>query len=259
MPVTVFDARGQAGPLRRLAPGSLAIRLVSICRRLRNFMGWARSMAVAGRSFAKLSFRGRTIRRHAQARRRPQRSSWAGGQDWWTSVGYWPYDDPIIARPDCWKDPTRRISKERCNSERIPSLVSYYHSRRFQQLKWSGRARRISCARLVVHISPRIWIVADNSSGGVQKKVQTIWTTSPNISVIEDARSKYIYASAKGTRRVLKIILLGPPAMKIIRYRGSRTPFAAGSPAADSLTPQRRFSRSSLPKILDIFHLAPGG
>ncbi len=229
MPVTVFDARGQAGPLAPagtwIPRDSFGFHPAAGYAILWDGLGQWPSPEDLSQTVFSWSYYPGHGHKHADDL---SVLLWAGGQDWWTSVGYWPYDDPDYRQADCWEgSDAPHLEGEECNSERIPSLVSYYHSRRFSAVEMERQGPgEFLARRLVVHISPRIWIVADNSSGGVQKKVQTIWTTSPNISVIEDARVNTFTLSAKGTRRVLKIILLGPPAMKIIRYRGSRTPFA---------------------------------
>ena len=42
---------------------------------------------------------------------------WAGGQDWWTNVGYWPYDNPDRFRAECWEGSNApHLAGEKCGS-----------------------------------------------------------------------------------------------------------------------------------------------
>jgi hypothetical protein len=153
---------------------------------------------------------------------------WAGGQDWWANAGYWPYDDPDRHHGDCWEgSDAPHLEGEACDSTRSASLSSYYHSSRFSAVEMERRGPDdFKVRRLVVQVSPRTWIVADNTSGGPQKQIQTIWTTAPNVEVFQEAGTNSFDLSTQGTKQVLKASLFGPTTMKVARYRGSHTPFA---------------------------------
>jgi hypothetical protein len=153
---------------------------------------------------------------------------WAGGQDWWMNAGYWPYDDPDRHHADCWEGSNApHLEGEACDSTRTASLSSYYHSSRFSAVEMERRGPdNFKVHRLVVQVSSRTWIVADNAFGGPQKKIQTIWTTTPNVNVLEEAGTNSFTLLAESTKQVLRASLLGPTAMKAARYKGSHTPFA---------------------------------
>jgi hypothetical protein len=229
VPLTVFDSRGQAGPLE--AAGSWVPRdsfgfypAAGYAILWDGLLQWPSPEDLSQTVFSWSYYPGHG-HKHADEL---SVLLWAGGQDWWTNAGYWPYDDPDHRHTDCWEGSNApHLEGEECNSARTPSLGSYYYSSRFSAVEMERHGPDgFFARRLVVHVSPHTWIVADNSSGGVQKKVQTIWTTAPNVRVVEEATANAFTLSAEGTKKVLKTILLGPPAMKTSRYRGSHTPFA---------------------------------
>lgn len=153
---------------------------------------------------------------------------WAGGQDWWTNAGYWPYDDPDRHHADCWEGSNApHLEGEACDTARTSSLSSYYHSNRFSAVEMERRGPDdFKARRLVVQVSPRTWIVADSASGEPRKKIQTIWTTAPNVEVSQEAGTNSFNLSTEGTEQVLKASVFGPTTMKTARYKGSHTPFA---------------------------------
>jgi hypothetical protein len=153
---------------------------------------------------------------------------WAGGQDWWTNSGYWPYDDPDRHHSDCWEgSDAPHLEGESCNSQRSASLGSYFYSSDIAavEVERSG-PDEFFARRLVIYLAPHTWVVVDNASGGHQRKVQTIWTTAPNVKVADASGMNTFSLSVEGEKKVLQTILLGPPAMKVSRFRGSRAPFS---------------------------------
>jgi hypothetical protein len=152
---------------------------------------------------------------------------WAAGLEWWTNAGYWSYDDPDHTHAACWEGSNApHLSKESCKSVRRSSLVSSFQSKDF----WTVEAERngpgkLKIRRQVLHLSPNIWIVIDSSAGGSQAKLQTIWTTQPDISVNSLSTSDG-YALSAPTGQHMRTWLLGPSVMSKRMFHGSRDPFA---------------------------------
>ena len=156
---------------------------------------------------------------------------WADGQDWWTNAGYWPYDDPDRSHAECWEGSNApHLAGENCDSGRAASLMSYYYSDDLSAIEMQRRGPSdFLVRRLVVHVSPNTWIVADNSSGGPENTVQTLWTTEPEIKLEKERHYRNAFTLSADTERqpiVLNAFFFAAPGMKIGHYRGSNNPFA---------------------------------
>jgi hypothetical protein len=153
---------------------------------------------------------------------------WAGGQDWWTNAGYWPYDDPDRTHAECWEGSNApHLADEACNSERSTSLTSYLPSPELSAVELERRGPGdFAARRLVVHVPPDVWIVADASSGGIQKTLETVWTADPEIDVQRQTQAGEFILHAAKLPMLLRAHFFGPSAMRISKRHASRSPFA---------------------------------
>lgn len=153
---------------------------------------------------------------------------WAGGQDWWTNMGYWPYDSPDRMRAECWEGSNApHLTGEKCGPPRTSTVLSSLKSPELYAVEMERRGPgAFVIRRLVLHVVPSAWIVVDDSKGNPDKSLETIWTTYPNVRV-ESGNTPDLYnLSADGVTERLKAYFLGRPSMTIKTFRGSRTPFA---------------------------------
>lgn len=153
---------------------------------------------------------------------------WANGWNWWTSSGYWPYDDINRSHAECWEGSNApHLSGEKCDTSRNAKLLSYLQTDRLfaAEIERNGPGGLI-VRRLMVHVQPSVWIVADQITGVPQGNVQTIWTTAPEISLKPGSSPGAFDLSARGTQSELHAYFLGPQAMTVQTFRGSHHPFA---------------------------------
>jgi Heparinase II/III N-terminus/Heparinase II/III-like protein len=153
---------------------------------------------------------------------------WADGQNWWTNVGYWPYDNPDRPEAECWQGSNApHMLGEACLSDRTSSLISYYYSEGLSAFEMERRGpETFRARRLVIHLAPDIWVIADACYGGSGRPTQTIWTTAPNVKIKQTTDPDEFTQSVDGEPRNLKTTFLGPPSTEIHLYRGSHSPFA---------------------------------
>jgi len=162
---------------------------------------------------------------------------WAGGQDWWTNAGYWPYDNSDRPHAECWEGSNApHLAGEPCESARTASLVSSFHSGELSVLEMVRRGPGpFLVRRQVVHVGPSIWIVIDDASGASQGELQTIWTTDSNVMVSNRPNPGQFVLSAPDQKSELRASFLGPSLMTTRVFRGSREPFAGWVVTNDGL------------------------
>lgn len=158
----------------------------------------------------------------------PSVDLWAHGHAWWTSVGYWPYDDPDRARAECWEGSNApHLAGEKCGGQRTSNLLSYVRGPGFFAAETERRGPgALVVHRLMIHLSPSVWIIVDQSSGVPGNTLQTIWTTSPEISIEQLSAAGAYDLTAKGIQGKLRVYFAGAPTMSAKKLRGSRDPFA---------------------------------
>lgn len=162
---------------------------------------------------------------------------WARGHEWWTSAGYWPYDDAGRARAECWDGSNApHLAGEACISPRTTRLVSLSRS---DALFGADVERRgpgdLVIHRLLIHAGPAVWVIVDECAGAPNQNLQTVWTTAPNVRM--EARSvPGTYALTAGTNE-MRAYFLGPPKLNVEMYRGSRSPFAGWTTSGGRPTP----------------------
>ena len=153
---------------------------------------------------------------------------WAGGQLWWTNVGYWPYATVGRSETESWYgSDAPHLVQESAESPRRTKLLSSAWSDRFAMvdLERSGPGQYVA-RRQVVHIKPNVWLVVDHVSGNGSLKTTTTWTTSPDVS-LEQGRIPGSYVLAGRERPVrLRTFVFGSPSTTVKEFEGSLSPFA---------------------------------
>ena len=153
---------------------------------------------------------------------------WAGGQDWWTNIGYWRYDDPDREHAECWEGSNApHLVAETCTPNRTTSLLSAVQSSNLfatETERFGPGSLRIR--RLLVQVPPSVWIIIDNCTGVSQASLQTIWTTASNVDLKPAGPPGAYQLSAPGVEGGFRAYFLGPAGLEIQSFRGSRQPFA---------------------------------
>lgn len=153
---------------------------------------------------------------------------WAGGQTWWTNVGYWPYGAKGRAEADSWTGSNApHLTNEPEESARSTRLRSSGWTDDFAvvDLEREGpgayRARR-----QVVHWKPDLWVVVDSTLGRKGDRTTTTWTTSHDV-ILSEGKSPGSYdLKAQNSRLGLKAFLIASKGAEIKMLKGSFDPFA---------------------------------
>jgi hypothetical protein len=151
---------------------------------------------------------------------------WAGGQTWWTNVGYWPYDGLGRAGATSWDGSNApHLLSEEARSARKTSLRSFGWSEHLAMLDLERNGpQRARIRRQLVHLKPHLWLVLDHFFG--QGKARTIWTTSHNVSLSEGEIAGSYQLRAKDISSSLTAFVWGLEGTQVKTLRGSLKPFA---------------------------------
>lgn len=151
---------------------------------------------------------------------------WAGGQTWWTNVGYWAYDGLRRSRAISWDGSSApHLLSEDARSARTTRLSAFGWSDDIAMIDLERDGpQRARFRRQVVYLQPNLWLVLDHFSG--QGNARTTWTTAHNVSLSEGeiAGSYQLQANNIGSR--LTTFILGSEGSQVKVMRGSLRPFA---------------------------------
>jgi len=113
---------------------------------------------------------------------------WAGGYNWWTNVGYWPYGAKGRSEALSWAGSNApHLFHESTHSKRKTKLLSYATSDYLNviDLKRTGPNGYVA-RRQVIYLNPNLWIVIDCTEGSEDTLTTTAWTTSPEVKLYEE-------------------------------------------------------------------------
>jgi heparinase II/III-like protein len=153
---------------------------------------------------------------------------WAGGQTWWTNVGYWPYWHTGRLEAESWAGSSApHLVSERSESARATSLLSYGRSDRVRAIDLERRGPgQYVARRQVVHVRPRVWLIVDHVFGQDTGRTTTIWTAPPDVRLRHGtAPGSYVSETAR-TSSTLRTYVVGSPGTSVKEFRGSPVPFA---------------------------------
>lgn len=153
---------------------------------------------------------------------------WAGGQSWWTNLGYWPSGVTGRSQAVSWDGSNApHLVDETYDTVRETRLVSSGWSEEIAvvDLERSG-PNNYAARRQVVHLQPNVWAIIDSTSGGGKSRTTTTWTTSHKVDLRKGSFARsYILESKERTSSLTKFIL-SSGAITIQEFRGSVSPFA---------------------------------
>ena len=152
---------------------------------------------------------------------------WAGGYNWWTNVGYWPYGTKGRSEAVSWAGSNApHVVNEPTNSKRQTRLLGYGWSDSLDviDLERQGLDKYVA-RRQIIKIRPNLWIVLDHTFGKKDQRTTTTWTTSSNVKLSKgELPNSYILKSGDGNLNLTKFILTSEGA-KISQLKGSFSPF----------------------------------
>ena len=153
---------------------------------------------------------------------------WAGGQTWWTNVGYWGYGTKGRSEAVSWAGSNApHLIDENADSVRNTKLKFHGWSEHLAVIDLERRGPREYVARRqVVHLKPNLWIVLDHTFGNEDQRTTTTWTTSYHVNLRKGERpGSYILETKDSNVKLTKFILTSEGA-KISQFKGSFSPFA---------------------------------
>lgn len=153
---------------------------------------------------------------------------WAGGQNWLSNIGYWPYGDERRREIQSWPGSNApHLSGEDWLSIRTTRLVSSASSEKMTalELERTGHENYVA-RRQVIHCKPNLWLVLDNTSGRENTYTSTTWTAVPQVHWQPGPTEGAFRLENPHTSDYLEIFFLGPQNAKRNLFRGSSRPFA---------------------------------
>jgi hypothetical protein len=151
---------------------------------------------------------------------------WANGRTWLTNSGYWPYDAEGFDEANGWRGSNApHFQGESARVLRASVLLASGAS----QSVWAiDLERRLGdgawVRRQVVEIGGDVWIVLDSAAGGREQRIETLWTTMPEIDVQATGEREFLLRSLDSTVSA-RMLFAGPPALTPTLRRGSLAPF----------------------------------
>lgn len=156
---------------------------------------------------------------------------WAGGQAWWTSLGYWPYGSRERAQAESWSGSNApHLIGESKDSQRTPRMLSYGSSERMVMLDVAREGPGAYFARRqVLYLRPNTWLVLDSISGAPKLRSMTRWTTDHGIILRKhEAENRYVLETQNGSSRLFTLFF-GSPGLSLRTLPRSLGPFGARS------------------------------
>jgi hypothetical protein len=152
---------------------------------------------------------------------------WAKGQSWITNSGYWPYDAEGYDEANGWRGSNAPHFEG--EAPRVPRETVLLAAGASQSLWAIDLERRLangaSVRRQVVEVGGEVWIVLDSAVGDRDRRIETLWTTMPEIELQPIGEREFLLRSvhsATYARMLIAGSLAGTPTVR----RGSLAPFA---------------------------------
>jgi len=153
---------------------------------------------------------------------------WAGGYNWWTNVGYWPYGTKGRKDAVSWAGSNApHIAGESPLGERNIKLLSYAFSDSMNMIDLERTGPDTYVARRqVIYLAPDLWAVIDHADGNEDSLNHIIWTTGSNVNLRKGELSGSYILEPEDGKIKLTTFVLGSKGADIRQYKGSFSPFA---------------------------------
>ena len=152
---------------------------------------------------------------------------WADGLTWWSNVGYWPYA-AWRSEAESWNGSNApHVTGEPVSSARKTNILGYAKLGDFAFIDLERRGPQAYVARRqVVQALNGLWVVLDHTSGNVNDRTTTLWTTSHNVEMTEGIFPGSYELKHSTNQSVMDTFVFGSSGTSLRRYKGSYTPFA---------------------------------
>lgn len=153
---------------------------------------------------------------------------WAGGQAWWSNVGYWPYGKKYIDKAWSWGGSNApHIIGENISSERQTNLLSYVSSDdiSFIDLKRINKSG-YNARRQLLHFDQDLWLVLDFVNSPSKSDSEIIWTTFPKVGISNPSRNSIYKLLSNKSHQYLEVAFLASGGVTKEIIKGEINPFA---------------------------------
>jgi hypothetical protein len=153
---------------------------------------------------------------------------WAGGQAWWTNVGYWPYWHAGRLDAESWAGASApHLANEPTESARTTRLLSFGRSDRVTAIDLERRGPgRYVARRQLVQVKPRTWLIVDHVFGDDTGNTRTIWTAPPDVRLRRGPVAGSYFSEVPRISSALKTVVIGSPGTSVGEVTGRLAPFA---------------------------------
>ena len=147
---------------------------------------------------------------------------WASGRQWWTNVGYWPYD--LAGRQEAvgWEGSNApHLVDESADSQRETRLEYFAASPKTVAL---GLVRDLEgqafFRRQLVHMSPSTWLVIDHTVKDAAEAVRSVWTTEPDVELWLSPDGKRAALTDPRTEKQMTVLVDGSSDQRVSAWFG---------------------------------------
>ncbi len=163
---------------------------------------------------------------------------WAGGQTWWSNIGYWPYENQWRSTIESWPGSNApHLEGESSGAPRTANLISTASGDNlaFLELERTGADSYIA-RRQVIHWKPGVWVVLDSTSCKADSRSATTWTTPSDVHWQQRADGSFLLKGDHSGQQ-LDLFILGSTGTEEKLLRGSVHPFAGWQVESGAPTP----------------------
>jgi hypothetical protein len=153
---------------------------------------------------------------------------WAGGQNWLSNIGYWPYESRLRSTIESWAGADApHLVGESPTAPRTTKLLASGSSGDLTalELERTGIDNYVA-RRQVIHYKPNFWLVLDNTSGPEKSRTSTTWTSGPDVIWRQQQTTGAFRLESPHDNNRLNLFFLASPETEQRLLHGSSTPFA---------------------------------
>jgi hypothetical protein len=161
---------------------------------------------------------------------------WAGGQTWWTDVGYRPFDHPERRAATSWNGSSApHLVAEPADSDRVARALAYGSSKTTAVSEASREGPGgYRVRRQVVYVKPDTWLIIDAVTGAARQTSITRWTTGYGLTIGEgEIKGPYILRHPVTAARLF-VSYFGSPGVRVRSLPSALGPLGGSGPNGET-------------------------
>ena len=166
-------------------------------------------------------------------------SIWKGGQDWWSSAGYWPYSDSRRIPGTSWTTSNApHLVGENMNSERSTSILSDYDNQNMNFIEISRtNTDGLEINRQIFKFEDAIWIIVDSFSDANNRKAEIVWNLNDKLVSQSVNENTSVEVGRDGLELEMRTFFHGSSELEVTKVRGSNKPLAGWNTQREEVIP----------------------